>query len=166
MLEEILEDYVNRISASNQPIFSLEQDYAALLQKKNEALNEWKLLSRQEQQAIGGLKAFENLKEIPDLKSDELIPSKNTYLLMNEIRKRLEKQDILNLIYIESLDFDDATIELAESLENINEIRELYRIRKVSVGHSENAGITADEAKRLKNCLSQGHELFISGRNG
>lgn len=166
MLEEILEDSVTRITASNQPIFSLDQDYAALLKKKNDILNEWKLLSKEKQREIGGLNKFENLKKIPDLKSDDLIPSKNTYLLINEIRKRLEKQDTLNLIYIESLDFDDATIELAESLENINEIRELYRIRKFSVGNSENSGITADEAKRLKNCLSQGRELFISGRNG
>src|SRR5699024_7697452 len=66
----------------------------------------------------------------------------------------------------EPLDFEEANLELAESLENVNELRELYKLRKASVGSSSNAGISSDEAGRIKNCFSQGRELFLAGRNG
>lgn len=55
---------------------------------------------------------------------------------------------------------------MAESLENIAEIRSLYKLRKATVGCSANAGISSDEAAKIKNCFSQGRELFLAGRNG
>jgi hypothetical protein len=45
-------------------------------------------------------------------------------------------------------------------------LRDLYKIRKASVGNSANAGISAEEASKIKNCFSQGRELFLAGRNG
>ncbi|WP_155720926.1 YaaC family protein, partial [Gluconobacter oxydans] len=112
------------------------------------------------------MRAFEIEKALPDIKDPALLPSKNTYLLHKEIKRRLSREDPLSLLPIEPLDFDDATLELAESLENTAEIRELYKIRKASIGSSPNAGISAEEAAKIKNCFNQGRELFLSGRNG
>lgn len=67
---------------------------------------------------------------------------------------------------MDTLDFDDSLIELAESIENYTEIKDLYALRKRTVGTSKNAGINADDAKKIKNCLSQGRELYLSGRAG
>ncbi|MFT8784444.1 YaaC family protein [Gluconobacter oxydans] len=166
MLEEIAQDNLAHTTASNQAMFSMDPDYNALLQKKESILGEWKALDADKQKEYGGLHKFEVANALPDLKDPALLPSKNTYLLHNEIKKRLSREDPLSLLPIEPLDFDDATLELAESLENIAEIRELYRIRKASVGSSSNAGISAEEAGKIKNCFNQGRELFLSGRSG
>ncbi len=166
MLEEIVQDYLTRTIASNQPIFSVEHDYDSLLRKKALILEKWKALSAEEQARFRGLHNFEIENGLPDLRDPVLIPSKNTSLLLNEVKGRIDREDPLRLLPIEPLDFDDATLELAESLENITEIRELYKLRKASVGTSQNAGISADEAAKIKNCFSQGRELFLAGRNG
>ncbi|MFT8979806.1 YaaC family protein [Gluconobacter oxydans] len=166
MLEEISQDIITCTPASNQPMFSIDPDYESLLQKKSGILEEWKALKPDAQRKIGNLRAFEIEKALPDIKDPGLLPSKNTYLLHKEIKRRLSREDPLSLLPIEPLDFDDATLELAESLENTAEIRELYKIRKASIGSSPNAGISAEEAAKIKNCFNQGRELFLSGRNG
>ncbi|WP_336978482.1 YaaC family protein [Altererythrobacter fulvus] len=166
MLEEIAHDKLSRVAAANQPMFATEPDYDALQRKKAEILEDWKELSATDKSAYRDLGEFEKRKGLPDLKDPELIPAKNTSLVLREVKRRVEREDPLSLLAIEPLDFEDASLELAESLENVNELRELYKLRKVSVGNSSNAGITAEEASRLKNCFSQGRELFIAGRNG
>lgn len=72
----------------------------------------------------------------------------------------------LQLLPIDGLDFDNSVVELAESIENVEDIRDLYRLRKKTTGSTKNAGINKDEASRLKNCFTQGRELYIAGRNG
>ncbi|QHC34602.1 YaaC family protein [Komagataeibacter xylinus] len=166
MLEEISQDKLKKTSASNQPMFSTTPDYESLLQEKDSILGKWKTLEKDKQREFGSLRKFEIENGLLDIKDPALLPSKNTYLLHNEIKRRLSREDPLSLLPIEPLDFDDAALELAESLENITEIRELYKIRKASIGNSSNAGISAEEAAKLKNCFNQGRELFLSGRNG
>jgi hypothetical protein len=83
-----------------------------------------------------------------------------------EVKERLNAHDTLQLLPVETLEFDDSLLELAESLENVPEIRELYRLRKRTTGSTKNAGINAEEAGRLKNCFSQGRELYIAGKQG
>lgn len=166
MLEEISQDNITRITASNQPMFSLEPSYEELLKKKQRILDEWKALTPDAQKQFGNFRTFGIENSIPNIKDPNLLPSKNTYLLHQEIEKRLLRDDPLSLLPIEPLDFDDATLELAESLENTAEIRELYKIRKASIGSSPNAGISAEEAAKIKNCFNQGRELFLSGKNG
>ncbi|WP_215763102.1 YaaC family protein [Acetobacter sp. P1H12_c] len=166
MLEQIALDSLTHTVASNQPMFSTVPDYASLLQEKSNILEKWKALGQSNQRGFGSLRKFEAENNLIDIKDPELLPSKNTYLLHNEIQKRLSREEPLSLLPIEPLDFDDATLELAESLENVIEIKELYKLRKASVGNSSNAGISTEEAAKLKNCFNQGRELFLSGRNG
>lgn len=166
MLEEIGQDSFVRTSASNEILFSTDVDYDAISAEKAKVLEEWKALDADAKKVFGGLPQFERGRGIIDLKDPSLIPSKNTSLLLKEVRRRIDREDPLRVLAVEPLDFDDATIELAESIENVPEIRELYKLRKAAVGESGNAGISADEATKIKNCFSQGRELFLAGRNG
>jgi hypothetical protein len=166
MLEEIAHDKLSRLTASNQPIFSNDASYDNLVIKKARALEDWKGLGKIGQSKFKGLQDYEKQNDVGDLKDPDLIPSKNTSIVLKEVKGRIDREDPLSLLGIEPLDFDDAVMELSESLENVSEIRELYKVRKTSVGESANAGISADEAKKLKNCFSQGRELFLAGRNG
>lgn len=166
MLEEIGQDDIVRTNASNEILFSTDKDYDAILAEKSKTLEEWKALNSDEKQKFKNLPQFEESRGIPDLKDPSIIPSKNTSLLINEIKRRIDREDPLRVLAVEPLDFDDATIELAESIENVTEIRELYKLRKASTGSSSNAGINSDEAVKIKNCFSQGRELFLAGRNG
>lgn len=166
MLEEIAHDSVNVTDASNQPMFALEPNFDALVRQKAALLEQWKVLPESERREHKSLRAFEQAQGMVDLKDPALIPSKNASLLLNEVKGRVERQDPLSLLPIESLDFDDAVLELAESLENVNEIRELYRLRKTTTGETPNSGISSEEAAKIKNCFSQGRELYLAGRNG
>lgn len=166
MLEEILHESLSKINATNQKMFGEEGEYQEILNKKQECLGQWKSMNIEDQAIFNSLDAYEKSKNIPDPRNDNFIPAKNTYLLRNEIQKRISREDPISLLAIEPLDFDDATLELAESLENIAEIQELYRIRKAATGVSKNSGIPTTEAAKLKNCFGQGRELYLAGRNG
>lgn len=67
---------------------------------------------------------------------------------------------------LSSIDYQSSLAELAESVENVDQIRSLYRLRKVTTGDKKNSGINADEAVKLKNCFSQGRELYLAGKRG
>lgn len=166
MLEEITSDNLKLTKASNQEPFDRTSNYSELLNAKNKAKTDWQGLTSEEREKYGDLQGFEKSHGISDLNDTSLIPGKNTHLLLKEIKERLDREDPLSPLGIEPLDFEDATLELAESLENINEIRDLYKLRKASVGTSRNAGISASEAAKLKNCFNQGRELFSAGRHG
>ncbi|MEE3503344.1 YaaC family protein [Acidiphilium acidophilum] len=166
MLEEIAQDNIVRTSASNQPMFSTDVDYDEVVLEKEKACTEWKSLDDSTRRQFANLTAFEAASGVRDVKDPKLIPAKNLSLVLKEIKKRVDREDPLRLLGIEPLDFDEENIELAECIENVEEIRELYRLRKASSGNSANAGISAHEAAKIKNCFSQGRELFIAGRNG
>lgn len=167
MLEEIAQEAISFVDASNQPLFDASINYDQLLEKRNDIVRRWQELPPAEKRKHGlALANFEKNEGAVDLKSPELQPAKNLSLISREIQARINSENDLRLLPIEGIDFDDSVIELAESLENVPEIRELYKLRKKTVGTSSNAGINADEALRLKNCFSQGRELYIAGKNG
>lgn len=166
MLEEILENAFSCVEASNQPIFSTDVSYEDLLNRRSEILNEWKSLPPETRANYKNQNEFDRANQCPDLKDPELIPAKNYYILSKEISERLNSHNNLQLLPIDTLDYDESVIELAENLENINDISGIYRIRKMTTGENKNSGISAEEAGRLKNCFSQGRELYLAGRQG
>lgn len=166
MLEQILQEGLASTPASNQPMFDKATDYKSLLDKRDASIAEWKTLSREQQLQHGNLLKYQQSKSIPDIKSESLVPARNYHLLREECLARLDSYNELQLLPLDPIDFDDSILELAETLENVADIREIYRLRKKLTGSSENAGISAEEALRLKNCFSQGRELFLAGRNG
>lgn len=147
-------------------MFDAATDYDLIVQRKFEAETNWRLLSRDEQAKYANITEYESAIGIQDPKDKALIPAKNLSILKKEIKGRVDRLDPVKSLSIEPLDFDDAIIELAESIENLTEIRELYRLRKTSVGNSKNAGIAESEAAKIRNCFTQGRELYLAGRNG
>jgi hypothetical protein len=72
----------------------------------------------------------------------------------------------LKILAIEELNHSSSLLELLENAENTEQIRELYRLRKRTVSSEKNSGINAAEANKLKNCMRQGRELYLSGYAG
>ncbi|MBN8923951.1 MAG: hypothetical protein J0I96_12790 [Rhodanobacter sp.] len=166
-IEAILKDNVSRIQAQNRPPFDSAFDYAKFLEQQEAAVNEWRQLSPEEQAKHGGnLKAFYKSKSLTPDEDQEFVNAKNLHLLNNEISMRVGSKSNLDLITLDELNFPSPAIELLENSENIEHIRDLYRLRKRTTGNEKNSGINADEARRLKNCLRQGRELYLSSRSG
>lgn len=107
MLDEIAQDQLARSQASNQPMFATDVDYDAILVKKDKLLQEWKNFDAEERRSHGGLEAYESKAGIPDLKDPALIPAKNTALLINEVKKRIDREEPLSILGIDPLDFED-----------------------------------------------------------
>ena len=166
MLEDIIKDEVTSVKASNQPMFDPTIDYEELRRKRDQIVAQWKALDAQTLSQYENLAEFETAQGSPNLKSPDIQPAKNLYLISQEIQARINSGSDLRLLPIEGIDFDNSILELAESLEHVPDIRSLYKLRKKTVGQSVNAGISADEALRLKNCFSQGRELYLAGKNG
>lgn len=167
MLEEIIQDSVVSVAASNQPMFDADINYEQLVDKRSKIVRVWQQMTPEDRGKYGAdLAKYEKSEGGVDLKSPELQAAKNLSLIRREVLARISSENDLRLLPIEGIDFDESVLELAESLENVPDIRELYRLRKKTVGTSSNAGINADEALRLKNCFSQGRELYIAGKNG
>lgn len=166
MLEEISQDKVHRNTTSNQPLFDDSVDYGSMEVKRSQYNAKWKSLDIKERALYSDQLDYDTKNDVPNIKEDKLIPAKNYYLMKKEIEFRLNKSDRFSLLPVDALEFDEASLELVESIENISEIKELYKLRKEAVGDKKNSGISSDEAAKIKNCFSQGRELFIAGKNG
>ncbi|MBO9135154.1 hypothetical protein J5289_21710 [Rhizobium sp. B230/85] len=165
-LQEIIEDKLSFVDAVNQPIFRTDIDYDQLVEERLAIARKWQALSPAEKKQFQSQRDYEQIEGAADLKSPELAPAKNLSLIRKEVGKRIQSNNVLQLLPIDSLDFDDSLLELSESLENVADIRSIYKLRKLATGESENAGISAEEAARIKNCFSQGRELYIAGKQG
>ncbi|MGE8449588.1 MAG: hypothetical protein ACN6OP_02975 [Pseudomonadales bacterium] len=87
-------------------------------------------------------------------------------MVRNEIFERIKNSNKLGSLSINELHFEQALLELVENLENTEHIKEIYKLRKLTAGGSRSSGIKDEESDRLKNCLRQGRELYLSGKLG
>lgn len=131
MLEEINQDLVTSVKASNQPMFDAKINYEQLVEKRGDILRRWQDMTPDDRKHFGAsLTKFEESEGGVDLKSPELQPARNLSLISREVLARIASENYLRLLPIEGIDFDDSVLELAESLENVPDIRELYKLRK------------------------------------
>lgn len=166
-IEAILKDQVSHVEAENRPPFESTFDYAKFLDDRDAALQEWRVLGKDGQVEFrGDIKVFFRKKMLTPDQDQEFHNGKNVFLLSNEINARVGFKSNLDLIFLDELSFPGPAIELLENSENVDHIRELYRLRKKTTGAEKNSGITTDEARRLKNCLRQGRELYLNSRGG
>lgn len=166
-IEEILKDSTERVAAENKPPFDSTFDYAGYQKQRETTLEEWKALGKEGQEKYkGSLKNFYAEKKLDPEDNQEFLNAKNLFLLNNEIKARVGIRSNIDLILLDELNFPSPAVELLENIENSDLIRELYKVRKRTTGSEKNAGITADEARRLKNCMRQGRELYLSSRSG
>lgn len=167
MINEILNDGVSITPAENQPLFDLEFDYEAEQRRHQAAVERWKTLGTDDKAThSNSLDTYLKTEGIRDLKDPSLIPAKNWSILRREIDARVRDQNILELLPVSELHFEQALLEIVENIENVEHVKDLYKLRKRTTGTSKNAGIKSDEAIRIKNCLRQGRELYLSGKNG
>jgi hypothetical protein len=134
MLEEIVQDKFSSIAAEGQPIFRTDVNYDALVAHRDKIVSQWRALGNEERAKFKSQAAYENEQGASDLRQADLIPARNLSLITREIRERMNSHNTLQLLPLETLEFDDSLLELAESLENVPEIRELYRLRKRTTG--------------------------------
>ena len=166
MLEELISDEHISIKASNQPMFRTDIDYEAEEKKRHEVVREWASLENGVRAEFRNQAAFELSRGVVDLSNEAMLPARNYNLLKKEASERIISANDLQLLPIDGLDFDESVLEMAESIENVEDIRDLYRLRKKTTGRSRNSGINREEAVRLKNCFTQGRELYLAGKNG
>jgi hypothetical protein len=167
MLDNILLDVADRIDSENHPIFKCNEQYEEQVEKKNLLEQEWKAFEPSERGKYdNNIKKFMKQKGQLSLSDSVLIPSKNYYLLKNEIKAQISSNEIIKLLPINDLNFEQSVLELLENIENVSLIKELYLTRKRTSGRTRNAGIKSDEASRVKNCMRQGRELYLAGKTG
>ncbi|QWT41964.1 YaaC family protein [Dickeya dadantii] len=167
MSYDLLGNYISIDDAKNNPLFSRDYDYGELLSNKDKLSDEWKSLRQEEKEKFNNsIKVFYERNKLIDPSSSIVSSSKNYYLLDNEINERISNPPEFKLLLLDGLHYEDSLMELVENIENIDQIKELYKLRKKTVGRSKNAGISADEALRLRNCMRQGRELYQTGKVG
>jgi len=166
MLTELISDDVSRVEASNQPMFRTDIDYDMELKKRNDIVAEWKRLTADERSKFRSQEEFEKNRGTINLKAEDVIPAKNFSLVSREAKERIASANDFRLLPLDGLDFDDSVLEIAESIENTADIRDLYRLRKKTVAKKPDSGINTGDALRLKNCFTQGRELYLAGKNG
>lgn len=167
MLHEIMTDSIeiSKIENSKQ-FYNTDINFDEYSNKKQELQKTWPSLTAPEKQKYDNqIKKYfkENLPEYDD---EELTRAKHFSLLKNEVDKRIEEQLKIQLLSVNPLHIEQSLLELVENLENDQNIKNIYKIRKLNLGQSKNAGIQTNEAMRLKNCLRQGRELYLSGKIG
>lgn len=167
MLNHLLSELVEPVTASNNPPFSNNGAYDAIAKRKQELVDAWKELPQEQKKLFSGnIKKFFRQEGLDDNTDTGIAPSRNYHLLQKEIEARLAGESPFRLLPVSELHFEQSLLELMENMENTQHVRDLYKLRKRAVGDSHNAGIGAEEASRLKNCMRQGRELYLAGKSG
>lgn len=166
MLEEIANDTYERASAKNEPLFDPSIDYQNIVKMRNDLAKHWASMNATERSEYKDLSEFQARSGAQDPRDISLVPAKNYSLVRAEVEKKIQSSNIILPLAIDAIDFGQSLTEIAESLENAQEIREIYKIRKLTTGTEKNSGINTEEAQKIKNCFTQGRELFLSGQNG
>lgn len=166
MLEEILSDEIERVLGQNRPPFDPKIDYEQIQKQQEQATGEWAAIGKEGQKEFGGkFEKFISSRAIPDLKSELYIPSKNYYLMSKETLLRIQHESKQLYLNISEIDVEGEVVDLIENLENSEKIRSLYTYKKLASVSRKNPGINTEECERIKNCMRQGRELFLSGKS-
>ncbi len=167
MIESILSDVIDLQEPQCISPFESKVDYAAETKRRDQLQENWRSLSAIDKGTHNNkIENYYKCNGLIDFNAPEALRGKNLYLLKKEIYAHIQSDSPLNLLNVEELHFSSSLIELLENAENVEHIRELYRLRKRTTGSTKNAGVSASEAQRLKNCMRQGRELYLSGRSG
>lgn len=155
-LETLFSEHVNATDCSNQPMFDSSVDYQGVVDAYKAASREYGEVPEPKPT----LDQFMKNKGVRNPKDADLYAAKNFQLLLAELTAR-QAGNVLADLEVDASNLDRSLLELTEAAENSHKIRELYRLRKQTT--KSDGGINLDEAVRLKHCLSQGRELFLSG---
>ncbi|MFD2170559.1 YaaC family protein [Tumebacillus lipolyticus] len=161
MREKLLEatpKYVTPLENSKLPFE--EFDYEKNQDLKRELTETWRNLKPEVQRDQYNKKIGNFYREKGYF--DPTKEQNNFRLMWEEAEKRLQFDSGIKLLEINDHLQERAACDYLEMIENIDQIKSLYRFKKKSVGST---GLDANEAQIIKSCLRQGRELFESGRN-
>ena len=135
-------------------------------QEKAKLVEQWKKMNDLEKGPYNNKieKFFREM--LPKISSEDEIKSKSYNIVSSEVQARIEREPDFEQLNINSVSLIHQIDELLENIENTNRIKEIYRKRKMTTGITKNAGISTEEANKIKNCLRQGRELLKSARVG
>lgn len=162
MLTKILESNIDIKESSNIiDIFDSKLDYNEYETKRSDLIEEWKTLKDKTPYQNKIEKYFK--EKLPNVTKEELQRSKRYNIICNEVEKRIssEQQSKIVDLKINSIILWTSLVELLENIENRDNLKGIYRLRKLTTGNKKNSGITTEEADNLKNCLRQGRELLL-----
>ncbi|MFY2823953.1 YaaC family protein [Ruegeria sp. MALMAid1280] len=168
-IENILSDnyQINEGKMQNQLIYDFDFDYGTILEKYEQSIEDWKLLEEVEKKKYKkGLPGFLSEKGVENPKDKKFNIAKNAHLVKKEVRARKEYASPLKSLPLDAINYQSSVTELVESIENVEQIKSIYKLRKYTTGGTKNAGINDTEAVKLKNCFSQGRELYFAGCGG
>lgn len=179
MRDQIISDFYEvEVAKLPNEQFSFDYDWADANRRKDALAKAWSELSEAGRQVFGGkIAKYFLANSLPDLTDAASGAVKNVHLFKAEIDKRVEAQDVFHLLPIDELYHFTSLMELLDNIENVEHIKELYLKRKLNSRRSESkaagepkksadGGLATAEASKLRNCLRQGKELFVAGKNG
>jgi hypothetical protein len=133
-----------------------ENDYQENIDRKNELLQKWRELSSEERKEVGDLRKFFAKNGYEDL-----APNKRQYqIFKEEITQRTIFDKDKKVLSLETLTNETDIFELLHSLEDIDKIKRIYKYQK----KTSTDGINNEGAEQVRNCFTQGRELFESGK--
>ena len=168
-IERILSDdfEVQSDKLQQQPLFDPATDYDKIVLRHREKVDEWRALADEKKREYGGnINRYLEDNSVMNPKDKSLTQAKNYSLMKNEVEKRRAEEINIKSIPLRAVDYKSSLAELVESLENVDQLKAIYKARKLTTGTSKNAGISSEEALKIKNCLIQGRELYFAGSIG
>lgn len=180
MRDQIISDFFQSdVAKGGNDQFNFDFDWVEQSGRKEELAKQWGALSVVEKLQFGNkVERYFLHNGLPDLTGADGNAAKNVHLFKTEIDKRVESQDAFHLLPIDELYHFTSLMELLDNIENVEHIKELYLNRKLnskrgdvkqnsgSAKKGSDGGLSTAEASKLRNCLRQGKELFVAGKNG
>jgi hypothetical protein len=133
-----------------------ECNYEGNIRRRAELKQKWKEISSEERQIFKDLRNFFTEHGYSDLPPMQ----KNYQVFSEEIKKRIDFDKDKKVLSLEALTNDTDIFELLHSLEDVDKIKRIYRYQK----KTSTDGINNEVAEQVRNCFTQGRELFESGK--
>ncbi|MGI4853423.1 MAG: YaaC family protein [Janthinobacterium lividum] len=168
MINDLVADAFEVITLPGERVFDKVAAYGAAYEAYLRSLDVWKTLPSDKRELYGN-KVVQYLDAIgtPDPSRDETLRGGRRYsILTKEIEAQVNRERSFQLLSLEEFEANSSLLELLEHLENSKQIRDMYKLRKLTTGTAKNAGITDEQARILKSCMRQGRDLFQAGRTG
>ncbi len=162
MRKEILSEKASVDLLGINLVFDTATDYTEIVMNHDTAVANYKLLPEPKTP----LKKYLSEQNVANPKDENYLKARKYNLLYSETNKRQEHSAPSRLLPLDVIGYHAEAMSLLENLENIEVIKQIYKINNHNLGSSKNAGLNSEEALRLKYCLRQGRDLFNAGYFG
>lgn len=144
-------------------LIDFDSDISKDREAKEEAKKKWASNSEIRNQYGNNFREY-FVKQFPD--NDVLSYGvKNRLLIEDEMNARRNEYSPHLPMLIDIIDSENTLLDIIESNENIDHIKEVYKKIKLKSNTTDKGGLNSAEANNIKYCLRQGRELYLSGKN-